>query len=122
MAISNKIIVCRCEDVTLLDIEQTIAEGYVDIEEVKRFTGLGTGPCQGKECLLPTCRLLAAARARDPERARRQPEAPALDHPFRVRPPIYSLPLGLLARCGEPGAPEADAPAPADRSQSKDRA
>ena len=69
---SEKIIVCRCEDVTLADLEQALAEGYLDIEEVKRYTGLGTGPCQGKECIVPTCELLAAAHARDPERARRE--------------------------------------------------
>lgn len=94
---SEKIIVCRCEDVTLADLEQALAEGYLDIEEVKRYTGLGTGPCQGKECIVPTCELLAAAHARDPERARRQPELPSGNHPFRARPPIYSVSLGVLA-------------------------
>lgn len=110
MSLSSKIVVCRCEDVTLGDLEQAMADGYLDIEEVKRFTGLGTGPCQGKECLVPTCRLLAQARRRDPDRAQRQPEAPAVDHPFTVRPPVYSLALGLLARSGE-SAPTAAAPA-----------
>lgn len=127
MSISSKVIVCRCEDVTLSDLEQALADGYLDIEEVKRFTGLGTGPCQGKECLVPTCRLLAQARARDPERAQRQPEAPAADHPFTVRPPVYSLALGLLARSGEnnpaptsasPALPAAPAGAPAAAASS----
>lgn len=95
---SDKIIVCRCEDVTLADVEQALAEGYREIEEVKRYTGLGTGPCQGKECLVPTCRLLAEARRRDPERSQRQPDAPQKERPFTVRPPVYALPLGLLAR------------------------
>jgi sarcosine oxidase subunit beta len=112
MSISSKIVVCRCEDVTLVDLEQAIADGYLDIEEVKRFTGLGTGPCQGKECLVPTCRLLAQARAAQPDRAQRQPEAPVVDHPFTARPPVYSLALGLLARSGEPpAAPPPAAPA-----------
>ncbi|HRI51235.1 MAG TPA: (2Fe-2S)-binding protein, partial [Pseudomonadota bacterium] len=111
MSISNKIIVCRCEDVTLVDLEQALADGYLDIEEVKRFTGLGTGPCQGKECLVPTCKLLAQARACHPDRAQRQPEAPATDHPFTVRPPVYSLALGLLARSAEPSAAPPPAPA-----------
>ena len=48
---SGKIIVCRCEDCTLEDIQHAVAKGYSDIEEVKRYTGFGTGPCQGKECL-----------------------------------------------------------------------
>jgi sarcosine oxidase subunit beta len=96
--VSNKVIVCRCEDVTLHDLEQAIELGYLDIEEVKRFTGLGTGPCQGKECLAATCGLLLRAASADPERAERQPEAPQRPHPFTVRPPIYNIPLGLLAR------------------------
>ena len=47
----GKIVLCRCEDVTLADIEHSVSRGYKDIEEVKRYTGFGTGPCQGKECL-----------------------------------------------------------------------
>lgn len=100
---SGKVIVCRCEDVTLHDIEQALALGYLDIEEVKRFTGLGTGPCQGKECLVPTCRLLAVARAADAGRQGRQPEAAPFAQPFTVRPPVYSVALGTLARSGRPG-------------------
>lgn len=99
---SNKVVVCRCEDVTLHDIEEALALGYLDIEEVKRFTGLGTGPCQGKECLVPTCRLLQAAQLADPARLLRQPEAARKMQPFTVRPPVYSVPLGVLARSREP--------------------
>ena len=48
---SRKIILCRCEDVTLADVQRALALGYGDIEEIKRYTGFGTGPCQGKYCL-----------------------------------------------------------------------
>ena len=48
---SKKIILCRCEDVTLADVQRAVASGWSDLEEVKRYTGFGTGPCQGKECL-----------------------------------------------------------------------
>lgn len=108
---SQKTIVCRCEDVTLWDLQQCFAEGYLDIEEVKRFTGLGTGPCQGKECQLHTCRLLQVERLKHPERTAQQPEAPQTDHPFTTRPPVYSVPLGVLARSGSasPHAPQAPA-------------
>ena len=84
---------------------------YLDIEEVKRFTGLGTGPCQGKECQLHTCRLLQVERLKHPERTAQQPEAPQTDHPFTTRPPVYSVPLGVLARSGSasPHAPQAPA-------------
>src|SRR6185503_3097108 len=69
---AGKVIVCRCEDVTLADVEEAIEKGYLDIEELKRYTGLGTGPCQGRECLVPASRLLAEARLRDPGRPLRQ--------------------------------------------------
>ena len=48
---SAKVILCRCEDVTLADVRHAVTLGYADLEEVKRYTGFGTGPCQGKECL-----------------------------------------------------------------------
>lgn len=98
---AGKVIVCRCEDVTLADVQEAIDKGYLDIEELKRYTGLGTGPCQGRECLVPASTLLREARLRDPDRARRQPEAPRSEHPFTVRPPISPVALGLLARARE---------------------
>jgi bacterioferritin-associated ferredoxin len=56
---AGKIVLCRCEDVTLSDLEHCVSRGYRDIEEVKRYTGFGTGPCQGKECLGPVATQLA---------------------------------------------------------------
>ena len=49
------IIVCRCEDITLDVIRKVIADGFKTIDEIKRFTRAGMGPCQGR-----TCRLLIA--------------------------------------------------------------
>ena len=63
---AGKIVLCRCEDVTLADLEHCVERGYRDIEEVKRYTGFGTGPCQGKECL---------ALGRDAARAAHRPAA-----------------------------------------------
>ena len=56
---AGKIVLCRCEDVTLADLEHCVSHGYRDIEEVKRYTGFGTGPCQGKECLAAVASQLA---------------------------------------------------------------
>jgi hypothetical protein len=78
--------------VTLHDLEHSVARGYRDIEEVKRYTGFGTGPCQGKECLALVATELA--------RATGQP--PAAIPPFTSRPPLAPTPLRLLAR--DPGA------------------
>ena len=46
-----KTLVCRCEDVTLQELEHAIARGHDDIESLKRYTGFGTGWCQGKGCV-----------------------------------------------------------------------
>jgi sarcosine oxidase subunit beta len=83
-----KTILCRCEDVTLADLEHAVAKGYRDIEEVKRYTGFGTGPCQGKECLaLVGCALAAAT------------GTPAAQvPPFTARPPLTPTPLKLFVR------------------------
>jgi sarcosine oxidase subunit beta len=56
---TDKAFVCLCEDVTVVELRKTIRRGYTDIEEVKRITGIGTGPCQGKQCLHTFRRLLA---------------------------------------------------------------
>jgi sarcosine oxidase subunit alpha len=43
-------ILCLCEDVRHGDCMRAIEDGYGDIELLKRRTGAGTGPCQGKLC------------------------------------------------------------------------
>lgn len=88
---SHKIMVCRCEDVTLQDLTNALARGYRNIEELKRYTGLGTGPCQGKECMRQ-CALLIASRTDTP---------PHKIRPFTTRPPLTSTALKHFARLGE---------------------
>jgi bacterioferritin-associated ferredoxin len=61
----KKTLVCRCEDVTRHEIEHAMDLGHTDIESVKRYTGFGTGWCQGKWCLVPCARVIAA-RGGDP--------------------------------------------------------
>ena len=79
----SKIVLCRCEDVTLADVEHAVAQGYCDLEEIKRYTGFGTGPCQGKECLGPLALALAKTTGEAPEALR----------PFTSRPPHMPTPL-----------------------------
>ena len=87
---TGKIVLCRCEDVTLHDVEHAIAAGYRDLEEIKRYTGFGTGPCQGKECLGPMALTLLRILARDGGAS--PPIAP-----FTARPPLQPTPLRLFA-------------------------
>mgnify|MGYP000940286558 CR=1 FL=1 len=57
----NKVIVCRCEDVTLEDIHKLIKQGYRTIDEIKRVARAGMGPCQGRTCRMLIAQELAKA-------------------------------------------------------------
>jgi len=91
---STKTMVCRCEDVTLDEVRHALAEGHDDMESLKRYTGFGTGWCQGRQCVTLCAKLLAAHTG----------AAPAL--PITPRPPVHPTHLGALAglrrRDGEP--------------------
>ncbi|MEZ5775861.1 MAG: (2Fe-2S)-binding protein [Hyphomicrobiaceae bacterium] len=43
-------IACHCEDVRIRELDRAIADGFDEIETLKRRTGAATGPCQGKLC------------------------------------------------------------------------
>jgi sarcosine oxidase subunit beta len=82
-----KTMLCTCEDVSADDITEAIGKGYRDIESVKRYTGFGTGMCQGKQCHAAVASLLAA-----------RAEAP-MSHvlPFTPRPPLNPTELSYWA-------------------------
>jgi sarcosine oxidase subunit beta len=88
----SKALVCPCEDVTASEVEHAISKGYRDIESVKRYTGFGTGMCQGKQCLTAVARLLET---------RCQP-APRPEQilPFTPRPPLFPTELSHWASLG----------------------
>lgn len=79
-----KTLVCRCEDVTLHDLDEAVARGHTDIESLKRYTGFGTGWCQGKGCVALCARLLVARGG-----------IAAL--PITPRPPVHPMELAQLA-------------------------
>ena len=55
----EKIIICRCEDITLAEIKSAIEDGYSDFEELKRYLRVGMGPCGGRTCIPLIRRILA---------------------------------------------------------------
>lgn len=83
---AGKVFICRCEDVTLHEIQEAVQRGYRDIESVKRFTGLGTGWCQGKSCLALCAQAIHATGGESPS------------EPFTPRPPFHPVRLGDLAQ------------------------
>lgn len=84
---SDKAFICPCEDVTLHEIEHAIELGLDRVEEIKRYTGLGTGPCQGRECMASLGRLLC----------RRGVPIDRLQ-PFTSRPPTEPVSFAALAQ------------------------
>jgi len=82
-----EIMICRCEDVSREMILDCIAEGYETLDEIKRVTRAGMGPCQGR-----TCRNLIATEL---SRAYGVPMEKVLMTTFR--PPVKPVSLGMLA-------------------------
>jgi NAD(P)H-nitrite reductase large subunit len=80
----TKTLACRCEDVTLHDLHDAIARGHDDLESLKRYTGFGTGWCQGKGCVALCARVLAD-------------KGGAAALPITPRPPYHPLRLADLA-------------------------
>lgn len=89
---ADRTFICRCEDVTLSELDHAIALGMTTIEELKRYTGFGTGPCQGKECLSTLARELV----------RRKLIAPEDVQPFTARPPLEPVSFAALATVPDP--------------------
>ncbi len=88
----SKSLVCTCEDVTASEVEHAIAKGYHDLESIKRFTGFGTGVCQGKQCQVAVARLLEDKVSPKPP--------PERLIPFTARPPLFPTELSLWASAG----------------------
>lgn len=89
----DKILLCRCEDITQERILQCIADGYRTIDEIKRVTRAGMGPCQGR-----TCRLLIA---QELSKAYGVPMEEVLMSTFR--PPVKPISMGALADAHQEG-------------------
>jgi len=58
---SDNTIVCRCEEITLGEIREYIRRGYQSLEEIKRISRCGMGPCQGRTCSQLVMQELASA-------------------------------------------------------------
>lgn len=79
--------VCRCEEIATDAIRGAIAAGARSVNDVKRQTRAGMGPCQGIFCVPAITALLAAETGLPPERIA----------PMTARPPVRPLPLERLA-------------------------
>ena len=89
---NDTVVICRCEDITREEIQRLIARGYRTVEEIKRVSRCGMGPCQGRTCLPLIMQELARSQGR--------PLAEIA--PARQRPPAAPVSLGALARGDRP--------------------
>ncbi len=81
-------IICRCEDLTLKEVRDWIAQGYTTVEEIKRVSRIGMGPCQGSTCRDHLLRELAKVNNKTIEEM----------EPGVVRPPATPVKLETFAR------------------------
>lgn len=90
---ADQIMICRCEDITKERLMEVIAEGYETIDEIKRATRAGMGPCQGR-----TCRQLIA---QELSKIYGVPMEEVLMPTFRA--PVKPITMGALADAREKG-------------------
>ena len=83
----KKQFVCPCEDVTEKDLRDAMAEGFDEMQTLKRYSTVSMGPCQGKMCLKAAIEICARQTGR------------TIDETGSTtsRPPLHPLPLGALA-------------------------
>ena len=81
-------IVCRCEDITLGDVEHAVELGAETFDDVKRLTRGGMGLCQGKTCRTVISQIIAQLKG--------EPVAAVPVPNFRM--PLRPVTMGYLAK------------------------
>ncbi len=79
-------LICRCEEVTAVEIRQAVRDGADTIAGVKRRTRAGMGLCQGHTCSKLVARIIAEETGK--------PLAEIL--PATVRPPVRPLTVKIF--------------------------
>ena len=82
----DEAIICRCEGITRREIRELIAEGYTTVDEIKRISRAGMGPCQSR-----TCGPLIAD-----EIARMTGQTRDSIQPSTHRPPVVAQPISFF--------------------------
>lgn len=84
--VDDTIIVCRCEEVTLGEIKQSIRDGASSVSGVKRRTRACMGMCQGRVCQPLVARILAGETGAPEDEV----------DPSTVRPPARPVLIGEI--------------------------
>ena len=83
---TGKNYLCRCEEITAEEIRELIAKGFASVDEIKRLSRAGMGPCQGRTCRHLIMREIEAMTGSEVSRQK----LPAF------RPPVKPIRLGML--------------------------
>src|SRR5690606_41415216 len=95
-AVSDKVMSGRCGDVTVEEGEEAVRRGPGELARLKRYTGFGTGWCQGKQCVALASRTLVALGGVSPEA------------PITPRQPFHPVLVGHLACILDDDLPEGE--------------
>ena len=91
----DRVIVCRCEEVTAGELRRLAAAGVHHIGRMKALTRCGMGTCQGRICGTPVAEIIAETTGLV------MPRVGALG----ARPPLKPLPIAALAAQDGAAAP-----------------
>jgi bacterioferritin-associated ferredoxin len=80
-------IICRCEEISLEEIEEAIDHGAATFNDIKRLTRCGMGACQSKMCTSLVLDIIQQKTGSEITQA----SLP------RARPPLVPVKLGVLA-------------------------
>ena len=84
---NDKTIACRCEEVQVSEIRETVRLGISDPDSLKAMTRCGMGYCQARMCGLTVSEIIAKEKKVSPEEIGY----------FKVRSPILPITLGQVA-------------------------
>jgi NAD(P)H-nitrite reductase large subunit len=84
---SGAYVACRCEDVSLTEVILALRNGACTLNDVKRRTRAGMGPCQGIYCMPAVAALVAEATGVPISQV----------EPMTLRPPVRMVALELFA-------------------------
>jgi Fe-S-cluster-containing hydrogenase component 2/bacterioferritin-associated ferredoxin len=84
---SDSTFVCRCEELTMGELRELIRKGYNTVDEIRRISRAGMGPCQGRTCRQLIMQELQAATGT------RMAEMKTVT----FRPPVKPIKLGTIA-------------------------
>lgn len=84
---TDRMLICRCEEVGAADVAAALQHGALTVDDVKRRTRAGMGACQGIFCIPAVTAMVAEGTG-----------TAIYDlAPMTARPPVRPIPLEALA-------------------------